>query len=221
MFADTQEPTDFSKTITGVKAGQWRKIALVISHADKGDIQFDITVDNFVEDEESVVDGTDGSEEPGIEEPGTDPDPEPDPEPGTGATIVWKEYDIDSQQTVTADMRIEIDVTAPKGIRSFVVSIESATLTPLLPTIGLPAQFDLCQIDDPQLQALLGNSIEEGGLGFPINDKVRNQTYVPFSITYFVQMLVNIPGEHNFKLDVTDNEGVTVSKTVQLLTPTR
>ena len=34
-------------------------------------------------------------------------------------------------------------------------------------------------------------------------------------------MLVNIPGEHNFKLDVTDNEGVTVSKTVQLLTPTR
>lgn len=220
-FADTQEPTDFSKTITGVKAGQWRKIALVISHADKGDIQLDITVDNFVEDEEIVVDGTDGSEEPGIEEPGTDPDPEPDPEPGTGATIVWKEYDIDSQQTVTADMRIEIDVTAPKGIRSFVVSIESATLTPLLPTIGLPAQFDLCQIDDPQLQALLGNSIEEGGLGFPINDKVRNQTYVPFSITYFVQMLVNIPGEHNFKLDVTDNEGVTVSKTVQLLTPTR
>lgn len=214
-FADTQEPTDFSKTITGVKAGQWRKIALVISHADKGDIQFDITVDNFVEDEEIVVDGTDGSEEPGIEEPGTDPDPEP----GTGATIVWKEYDIDSQQTVTADMRIEIDVTAPKGIRSFVVSIESATLTPLLPTIGLPAQFDLCQIDDPQLQALLGNSIEEGGLGFPINDEVRNQTYVPFSITYFVQMLVNIPGEHNFRLDVTDNEGVTVSKTVQLLTP--
>ena len=63
--------------------------------------------------------------------------------------------------------------------------------------------------------------IEEGGLGFPINDKVRNQTYVPFSITYFVQMLVNIPGEHNFKLDVTDNEGVTVSKAVQLLTPTR
>ena len=178
-FADTQEPTDFSKTITGVKAGQWRKIALVISHADKGDIQLDITVDNFVEDEEIVVDGTDDSEEPGIEEPGTDPDPEPDPEPG----------------------------------------IESATLTPLLPTIGLPAQFDLCQIDDPQLQALLGNSIEEGGLGFPINDKVRNQTYVPFSITYFVQMLVNIPGEHNFRLDVTDNEGVTVSKTVQLLTP--
>lgn len=218
-FADTQEPTDFSKTITGVKAGQWRKIALVISHADKGDIQLDITVDNFVEDEEIVVDGTDDSEEPGIEEPGTDPDPEPDPEPGTGATIVWKEYDIDSQQTVTADMRIEIDVTAPKGIRSFVVSIESATLTPLLPTIGLPAQFDLCQIEDPQLQALLGNSIEEGGLGFPINDEVRNQTYVPFSITYFVQMLVNIPGEHNFKLDVTDNEGVTVSKTVQLLTP--
>lgn len=214
-FADTQEPTDFSKTITGVKAGQWRKIALVISHADKGDIQLDITVDNFVEDEEIVVDGTEDTEEPGIKEPGTDP------EPGSEASIVWKGYDIDSQQTVTADMQIELDVTVPKGIRSFVVTIESATLTPLLPTIGLPAQFDLCNIEDEKLQALLGNSIEEGGLGFPINDEVRDQTYVPFSITYFVQMLVNIPGEHNFKLDVTDNEGVTVSKTVQLLTPTR
>lgn len=213
-FADTQEPTDFSKTITGVKAGQWRKIALVISHADKGDIQLDITVDNFVEDEEIVVDGTDDSEEPGLgEEPGTDP------EPDSEASIVWKGYDIDSQQTVTADMQIELDVTVPKGIRAFVVTIESATLTPLLPTIGLPAQFDLCNIEDEKLQALLGNSIEEGGLGFPINDKVRNQTYVPFSITYFVQMLVNIPGEHNFKLDVTDNEGATITKTVQLLTP--
>lgn len=212
-FADTQEPTDFSKTITGVKAGQWRKIALVISHADKGDIQLDITVDNFVEDEEIVVDGTEDTEEPGIEEPGTDPDPE------TGVTIVWKDYDIDSRQTVTADMKIEIDVTAPKGIRSFVVSIESATLTPLLPAIGLPAQFDLCNIEDEKLQALLGNPIEEDGLGFPINEEVRDQTYVPFSITYFVSMLVNIPGEHDFKLDVTDNEGTTVTKTVQLFTP--
>lgn len=206
-FADTLEPVEFSKSISDVKAGQWRKITLVISHAEQGDIKLDIDVENFVQDEEIVVNGTEGSWEPGLEEPGD----------STAPTIVWKGYDIDKQHVVTPEMVIDVDVTAPAGIRSFVVSIDSETLTPLLPTIGLTPQFDLCDIKDPAMAELLGTPIADGGLGFPINDQVKNKTHVPFSITYFVQMLVAIEGEHNFKLEITDNQGQTAAKTVRLI----
>lgn len=41
-FADTDVPAKFSKQITGVKAGQWRKVSVVIGHADKGNILFSV-----------------------------------------------------------------------------------------------------------------------------------------------------------------------------------
>ena len=58
-FTDGGDVT-FSKTISGVKAGQWRKIELVIVYADQGGIKFDISVDNFVLDDTITVNGTDG-----------------------------------------------------------------------------------------------------------------------------------------------------------------
>ena len=45
VFADTDIPAQFSKQITGVKAGQWRKISVVINYADKGTLLFQVTVD--------------------------------------------------------------------------------------------------------------------------------------------------------------------------------
>lgn len=45
-FADTDVPAKFSKQITGVKAGQWRKVSVVIGYADKGNILFSVKVDN-------------------------------------------------------------------------------------------------------------------------------------------------------------------------------
>jgi len=46
---------------------------------------------------------------------------------------------------------------------------------------------------------------------------VKNQTAVMFSITKFVEILLEIPGEHNFVLDVTDNNNVLTHKTVKLI----
>ena len=347
VFADTDIPAQFSKQITGVKAGQWRKISVVINYADKGTLLFQVTVDNnIIQDTSFVVDGTDNLLEELLEDPnaptlawpghdmskpftltdailddnGNSIEPvvfdlaSPNgieslrvnigstssrfmasmaaiqlPETfdlcaldasspagiilkgfgypvggelkgqqaksvniagqikalyefdGThtfsfdmtdakgvstaaaltlvvdksagqeGPAIVWRGYDIDKQYEVQKDMIIDIDVTATAGIKSFWVTIDSEELKDLLPVINMPEKFDICDIP-ADLAAILHDEF-----GFPINEQVKNQTAVMFSITKFVEILLEIPGEHNFVLDVTDNNNVLTHKTVKLI----
>lgn len=347
VFADTDIPAQFSKQITGVKAGQWRKISVVINYADKGTLLFQVTVDNnIIQDNSFVVDGTDNLLEelledpsaPALAWPGHDMSkpftltdamfddngnciepfvfdlaspngieslrvniastssqfmasmaaiqlPETfdlcaldasspagiilkgfgypvggelkgqqaksfniagqikalyefdgthtfsfdmtdakgvstaaaltlvvDKSAGQeGPAIVWRGYDIDQQYEVQKDMIIDIDVTATAGIKSFWVTIDSEELKDLLPVINMPEKFDICDIP-ADLAAILHDEF-----GFPINEQVKNQTAVMFSITKFVEILLKIPGEHNFVLDVTDNNNVLTHKTVKLI----
>lgn len=347
VFADTDIPAQFSKQITGVKAGQWRKISVVINYADKGTLLFQVTVDNnIIQDNSFVVDGTDNLLEELLEDPNaptlawpghdmskpftlTDaifddngnciepfvfdlasPNgieslrvnigstssrfmasmaaiqlPETfdlcaldasspagiilkgfgypvggelkgqqaksfniagqikalyefdgthtfsfdmtdakgvstaaaltlvvDKSAGqTGPAIVWRGYDIDKQYEVQKDMVIDIDVTAAAGIKSFWVTIDSEALKDLLPIFSIPEKFDICDIP-ADLAVILHDEF-----GFPINEQVKNQTAVMFSITKFVEILLEIPGEHNFVLDVTDNNNALTHKTVKLI----
>lgn len=347
VFADTDIPAQFSKQITGVKAGQWRKISVVINYADKGTLLFQVTVDNnIIQDNSYVVNGTDNLLEelledpnaPALAWPGHDMSkpftltdamfddngnciepfvfdlaspngieslrvnigstssrfmasmaaiqlPETfdlcaldasspagiilkgfgypvggelkgqqaksfniagqikalyefdgthtfsfdmtdakgvstaaaltlvvDKSAGQkGPAIVWRGYDIDQQYEVQKDMVIDIDVTAAAGIKSFWVTIDSEALKDLLPILSIPEKFDICDIP-ADLAAILHDEF-----GFPINEQVKNQTAVMFSITKFVEILLEIPGEHNFVLDVTDNNNVLTHKTVKLI----
>lgn len=347
VFAGTDIPAQFSKQITGVKAGQWRKISVVINYADKGTLLFQVTVDNnIIQDNSFVKDVTENLLEELLEDPNaptlawpghdmskpftlTDamfddngnciepfvfdlasPNgieslrvnigstssrfmasmaaiqlPETfdlcaldasspagiilkgfgypvggelkgqqaksfniagqikalyefdgthifsfdmtdakgvstaaaltlvvDKSAGqTGPAIVWRGYDIDQQYEVQKDMVIDIDVTAAAGIKSFWVTIDSEALKDLLPILSIPEKFDICDIP-ADLAAILHDEF-----GFPINEQVKNQTAVMFSITKFVEILLEIPGEHNFVLDVTDNNNVLTHKTVKLI----
>ena len=347
VFAGTDIPAQFSKQITGVKAGQWRKISVVINYADKGTLLFQVTVDNnIIQDNSFVVDGTDNLLEelledpsaPALAWPGHDMSkpftltdamfddngnciepfvfdlaspngieslrvniastssqfmasmaaiqlPETfdlcaldasspagiilkgfgypvggelkgqqaksfniagqikalyefdgthtfsfdmtdakgvstaaaltlvvDKSAGQeGPAIVWRGYDIDQQYEVQKDMIIDIDVTATAGIKSFWVTIDSEELKDLLPVINMPEKFDICDVPADLAEIL------HGEFGFPINEQVKNQTAVTFSITKFVEILLEIPGEHNFILDVTDNNNVLTHKTVKLI----
>ena len=238
-FADTGVPAKFSKQITGVKAGQWRKVSVVIGYADKGNILFSVKVDNSIlQDNKFVVDGTENLGEELLEDPNAPALTWPghdmtqpftltdakgvsseavltlvvDKSSGqTGPRITWRGYDIDQQYEVQKDMVIDIDIEADKGIKSFFVTIDSETLRPLLPVINLPEKFDICDIPDELVEVL------HGEFGFPINEQVKNRTSVTFSITKFVEILLEIPGEHNFVLDVTDNDNVLTHKTVKLI----
>ena len=347
VFAGTDIPAQFSKQITGVKAGQWRKISVVINYADKGTLLFQVTVDNnIIQDNSFVKDVTENLLEelledpsaPALAWPGHDMSkpftltdamfddngnciepfvfdlaspngieslrvniastssqfmasmaaiqlPETfdlcaldasspagiilkgfgypvggelkgqqaksfniagqikalyefdgthtfsfdmtdakgvstaaaltlvvDKSAGQeGPAIVWRGYDIDQQYEVQKDMVIDIDVTATAGIKSFWVTIDSEALKDLLPVTNMPEKFDICDIP-ADLAAILHDEF-----GFPINEQVKNQTAVMFSITKFVEILLEIPGEHNFVLDVTDNNNVLTHKTVKLI----
>jgi len=347
VFAGTDIPAQFSKQITGVKAGQWRKISVVINYADKGTLLFQVTVDNnIIQDNSFVVDGTDNLLEelledpsaPALAWPGHDMSkpftltdamfddngnciepfvfdlaspngieslrvniastssqfmasmaaiqlPETfdlcaldasspagiilkgfgypvggelkgqqaksfniagqikalyefdgthtfsfdmtdakgvstaaaltlvvDKSAGQeGPAIVWRGYDIDKQYEVQKDMVIDIDVTAAAGIKSFWVTIDSEALKDPLPILSIPEKFDICDIP-ADLAVILHDEF-----GFPINEQVKNQTAVMFSITKFVEILLEIPGEHNFVLDVTDNNNALTHKTVKLI----
>ena len=201
MLADTSKATvslgdtslDFSKTET--RAAYFKPLALenTLNFAFDGTFAFTMTDAKGVSSEAVltlVVDKSSGQ---------------------TGPRITWRGYDIDQQYEVQKDMVIDIDIEADKGIKSFFVTIDSETLRPLLPVINLPEKFDICDIPDELVEVL------HGEFGFPINEQVKNRTSVTFSITKFVEILLEIPGEHNFVLDVTDNDNVLTHKTVKLI----
>lgn len=337
------KPAELSKTITGVKAGQWRKIMLSIVYAETGDIKIVVTVDSFVQDSEITINSTESLWEPELDEgtdrptltwPGHDlaqpvalDESMYDPS-GTfngtapaltlsaadgiqtlllgitsdnaafrteiieaagltdvdlcgtisrlhpfyglqvtaGATeatidlksimylffgyegshtltfnmtdnkgrnavatlqfnygkgtaeedpsIVCRQFDIDQPHTTQTGDEIDVDIKTASGIQAFVVSIISETLNEeVLAAVGLRPTFDLCNITDPEeLAALTSDDI-----GFPVNDDVKGQTSMPFSVTKFTGMLSAFPGTHQFKLAVTNAEGSTTTKTLQLI----
>lgn len=337
------KPAELSKTITGVKAGQWRKIMLSIVYAETGDIKIVVTVDSFVQDSEITINSTESLWEPELDEgtdrptltwPGHDlaqpvalDESMYDPS-GTfngtapaltlsaadgiqtlllgitsdnaafrteiieaagltdvdlcgtisrlhpfyglqvtaGATeatidlesimylffgyegshtltfnmtdnkgrnavatlqfnygkgtaeedpsIVCRQFDIDQPHTTQTGDEIDVDIKTASGIQAFVVSIISETLNEkVLDAVGLRPTFDLCNITDPEeLAALTSDDI-----GFPVNDDVKGQTSMTFSVTKFTGMLSAFPGTHQFKLAVTNAEGSTTTKTLQLI----
>lgn len=337
------KPAELSKTITGVKAGQWRKIMLSIVYAETGDIKIVVTVDSFVQDSEITINSTESLWEPELDEgtdrptltwPGHDlaqpvalDESMYDPS-GTfngtapaltlsaadgiqtlllgitsdnaafrteiieaagltdvdlcgtisrlhpfyglqvtaGATeatidlesimylffgyegshtltfnmtdnkgrnavatlqfnygkgtaeedpsIVCRQFDIDQPHTTQTGDEIDVDIKTASGIQAFVVSIISETLNEeALAAVGLRPTFDLCNITDPEeLAALTSDDI-----GFPVNDDVKGQTSMTFSVTKFTGMLSAFPGTHQFKLAVTNAEGSTTTKTLQLI----
>ncbi len=337
------KPAELSKTITGVKAGQWRKIMLSIVYAETGDIKIVVTVDSFVQDSEITINSTESLWEPELDEgtdrptltwPGhdlaqpvaldksmydpsgtfngtapaltlsaadgiqtlllgitsdnaafrteiieaaglTDVDlcgtisrlhPFYGLQVTAGATeatidlesimylffgyegshtltfnmtdnkgrnavatlqfnygkgtaeedpsIVCRQFDINRPHTVQMGEEIDVDIKTTSGIQAFVVSIISETLNEeVLAAAGLRPTFDLCNITDPEeLAALTSNDI-----GFPVNDDVKGQTSMTFSVTKFTGMLSAFPGTHQFKLAVTNAEGSTTTKTLQLI----
>lgn len=135
----------------------------------------------------------------------------------TSPTIVWRGHNIDQAYNVYAGMDVDIDVTSPTGIQKFEVTISYAISDDLLEAIHLARTFDLCNITDPQMLATISTPIDQGGLGFPVNDEVRGKTSLALSISYFANLLLGIPGNHDFVLTVTDENSSATTKTVKLV----
>lgn len=197
----------FSKSISNVKAGQWRKITLVIEYADKGDIKFDIKVEGFEQDEEIVVDGTNG-----LWEPIFDDEPVIDP---TAPAITWPGHDLSKPFQITASMFDEngdctepfkLDVTSPNGIETFMIDITSTSpdFVNALALVGITGPLDLCNFDvNSPAYTILG-----GVFKFPMNDKLIGKKSADFDLGMAIPMLYEFEGTHTFALDVTDTNGL-------------
>ena len=212
-FTDGGE-VKFSKTITGVKAGQWRKIELVIVYASQGEIKFDIKVNNFVLDDTVTINGTDGLWEEILGEGG---------EEGEAPTIVMQGWDIAQPYVLETVDPVRVDIAAPNGgIRSLLVRIESGPLQEILVSVSeaLTGEFDLCEIQPGTPE---GNLLSTG-VGFQIGDEVKGQQSTYFEINSEILTALKSlgdPGEkHYFHLRVIDNAGGKTSATLTLVRPT-
>lgn len=200
----------FSRTITGVRAGQWRKIELVIAYADQGNAKFDIQVDSFVLDQTITINGTEGLWEPlYVEQPLV-----------AGPTLAWTGHDFGEPFQLTASMfdeeglcsePFEIVATVPGKVARFDIAIASTNEDFMLSLRELNIEkFDLCSISGTEASLLQG-------FGFPIGDQVKGQTAKTFYIGgQLPSMLYNFEGTHTFAFTVTDEEGQQTSATLTL-----
>ena len=142
-----------------------------------------------------------------------------------GPVAILKGLNIDERHTVTADLSVDVVVTAASGIKDFTVNINSEILTPdQLGTVGLCDVLNLVEPTasystvDPTFDAS-GIAESLANLGFPTGDQVKNQTSVEFTITPFLSLLsFTGAGNHDFIMTITDNDGNTTVKTLMIKT---
>ena len=129
-----------------------------------------------------------------------------------GPSVQWPSNSSFATVDITDDLDASLTVTAPAGIKSFVVSVDSDALEGALGFIGITTT-DLDLINDATVIGIL-DGVTEGQL--PTGEKLLNQTAVDFNITSLVN-LIPILGEdgseHSFTLNLFDNSGNELSKT--------
>ena len=142
-----------------------------------------------------------------------------------GPVAMLKGLNIDERHTVTADLSVDVIVTAAAGIKDFTVTINSDVLTPdQLGGVGLCDVLNLVEPNasystvDPNFDAS-GIAAVLTNFGFPTGDQVKNQTAIEFTITPFLSLLsFTGSGNHDFIMNITDNDGNTTVKTLMIKT---
>lgn len=210
-----------TQTVSGVKAGQWRKITVNMPHVNEGNVVFDITIETLTLDEEVVVDVATiqlMAEEVISEDPVADP---------LAPSIVWEGHDLSQTTRLVASMFDEegnciipfaIDVAVQDGatIQSFVVDINSTSngFMESLASMNIDRNFDLCEVNsssNPTLNTALKM------IGFPTGTSVQGKSSVSFDLQKVIGMLYSFDGTHVFSLTVTDSEGRTSEAVLSLL----
>ena len=94
-----------------------------------------------------------------------------------------------------------------------------------LGTMGIPARFDLCNIEgfeDTNGTMHPAEDVREkiSALGFPIEDAVKDKPSIRLKIDkMFTRLLTGFPGNNNFILTVTENNGLSTTKTLKYYVP--
>ena len=156
--------------------------------------------------EETLSENPDqGTETP--ENPGTDdPDDEVD-----GPTIAWDSNSSFGKVNIDDNLNAVLDITAPAGIKSLTVTVDSDQLEKILTGMGITSpELDL--INDQKVIGFLS----EVAPSLPAGDKLLDKTEVEFDITELVKMINGVTDEesdHSFIVNVTDKNDKNDEKT--------
>ena len=147
--------------------------------------------------EETLPENPDqGTETP--ENPGTDdPDDEVD-----GPTIAWDSNSSFGKVNIDDNLNAVLDITAPAGIKSLTVTVDSDQLEHALTIAGITSP-NLDLINDKKVIGFLS----EVAPSLPAGDKLLDKTEVEFDITELVKMINGVTDEesdHSFIVNVTD-----------------
>lgn len=214
------------KTFTDIEAGQHRIITFAVKGG-QGEIPDEvgtvatpgITVDATIIDapisgnidiDDEILDGKRPTEDP------LDPVVPDDPTPSTALTMTPSVPFAPAVNDIVEGASYTVDIHSDNGVTNLMVEIISDYLTyDFLSGVGLSTKFDLADALDAfdksrdLSEALLG-------FGFPIKDDLKGKTDVHFDISQLVPLL-NLspdPGNHSFKLTVTDANGVSKTETL-------
>ena len=199
---------EMTSKINNVKAGQWRKINIIIEHASDGNIDVSVEVENWVFDEvitvESsavlmetvIVDEEDTKYAPKIEWIGNDID-----QPLTLTNDMFDEYG-----ECTTPVRIGITATYPlAGLQVEIASTNPEFVNALTAT-GLSSTIDMC---NPGSAAVL-----LGALGYPTGAQILGKESVVFNMQPQMKQLREYNGTHTFLITATDQKGFKTTKTL-------
>lgn len=185
-----------------------------------------LTVDNTVNDKNENI------HIPGFDEIPVEDDDDPDtpggddkPQPSTAPTMVWESNPDFEVTPITVPMKdITIRISAPEGIKDFVVKVESET-EGFLSTVSAMVSSSNSHLDEGYvILDLIGDQTAIGTLGslFPTGEALEDQVSVDFTLTELVPMINGFTPEsgaiHTFTLTVTDNKGQSLSQPVSFVT---
>ncbi|RHJ84825.1 DUF4493 domain-containing protein [Parabacteroides sp. AM08-6] len=114
--------------------------------------------------------------------------------------------DITGAFTVDANSKVKVAITAPAGLKSLIVNIDSPTLAPLLPAVG-GSRFDMLNLTEIQKNLFSTMTLPVEG----------QKTTITFDITGFMPILSEISGTHKFNIEVKDVDGKSAKATLTLV----
>lgn len=218
---------EMNKEVRNVKAGQHSKIHFYIESADEGNVNVGVQIRDWVTDEIIPCNVADLVKEEEWNGGGNEGGSNPPATPAEDPSIVWDGHDISKRTPIVPGLEVDLLVSASKGIKEFLVEINSESLTPdELAGTGLCNVLNICYPKQSYDSRTPDNFIDVEdalrGLGFAVGEDVVNKTFVKLSITQFMGVLSAVSGtslkNHDFVITLTDNEGKTTVKTLMLQT---
>ena len=121
-------------------------------------------------------------------------------------SIVWTSNPDFAKVDIDGNLKVDLSVSVPGGISSFVVGVESDILTPLLQAMGISGDLDL--INDSKVAEFIKGLDPTIHVGQDLKDR----TSADLDITAMVAMIAKLTKEdsdHTLHIKVTDNNGKT------------